>query len=59
MIFKKIKLRLEAAENRIGRLEEQLGELTLIKSKGISDTSAEEITCAQLIDEWVNGGKEE
>ncbi|MBR7101457.1 MAG: hypothetical protein IKC74_04140 [Clostridia bacterium] len=58
MIFKNLKNRLFEAESRLAFIEGELYEIReLLKSNSHSESEAE-ISCAGLIDEWVNGKEE-
>ncbi|MBQ8392794.1 MAG: hypothetical protein IJX51_03370 [Clostridia bacterium] len=56
MLFSKLKKQIGSLESRIDRLEEEVRELVLLGNKK-TDTQGREISCAELIDEWVNGGE--
>jgi len=58
MIFKSVKKRLMAVEERLTRTEGELKELKEIQRTHSKGESHSEISCAGLIDEWVNGREE-
>ena len=57
MLLKGLRSRLEAVENRLILICEELDELRLMQKEG-SSASEKETSCASLIDEWVNGREE-
>lgn len=57
MLLKGLRSRLEAVENRLTLICEELDEVRLMQKRE-SPVSPEETSCASLIDEWVNGREE-
>lgn len=58
MIFKGLKARLIDAEERLAFIEGELYEIKNSLKKEYRSDPQEEISCAGLIDEWVNGREE-
>jgi len=54
MLFKRLKARLERAEEEIRQIKGQLLSLSETRSAYPSDKDVSD--CAALIDEWINGG---
>ncbi|MBQ8567087.1 MAG: hypothetical protein IJ445_05840 [Clostridia bacterium] len=57
MLLKGLRSRLEAVENRLTLICEELDEIRLMQKRE-GPVSSEETSCASLIDEWVNGREE-
>ena len=57
MLLKGLRARLEAVENRLILICEELEEIRLMQKKD-GPVSQGEASCASIIDEWVNGREE-
>ena len=57
MLLKGLRSRLEAVENRLILICEELEEIRLMQKKD-GPVSQGETSCASIIDEWVNGREE-
>ncbi len=58
MLLKNLKRRLYEAEERLTRIDGELKEIREALKRESRADPQEEISCAGLIDEWVNGREE-